>query len=314
MSRLLAALDKLPVDAQPTGQSSYRPPRQHRLPGLRAIATLLVWVLIIGGVVYLARLGNHKSSSASPTSSPSASARQSFGQDANNSSGRLEAGTGFPKPGTDEAPTRNLPAPPVPAGTGGYKFIAMTGSSPVTYDPCRPIHYVVREHDTPAGGDQTIRDAVAAVSKATGLEFIYDGTSDELPTSNRAVYQPVRYPNRWAPVLISWSDPKETPRLAGMVLGLGGSVSVSASGHSRAYVTGVVTLDAPQLTELGRRPDGAAIMREVVEHELGHLVGLAHVADPTQVMNPVEGDVFAYASGDLRGLAQLGRGSCHPEL
>ncbi|MDP9497989.1 MAG: M10 family metallopeptidase domain-containing protein [Actinomycetota bacterium] len=44
-------------------------------------------------------------------------------------------------------------------------------------------------------------------------------------------------------------------------------------------------------------------------HELGHLVGLAHVEDPGQLMHP-QGRIAAYGAGDLRGLAAAGSGPC----
>ena len=53
------------------------------------------------------------------------------------------------------------------------------GSSPIAYDPCRPIHYVIRESGSPPNGTQLIASAVASVSAATGLEFVYDGTTAE---------------------------------------------------------------------------------------------------------------------------------------
>lgn len=80
-------------------------------------------------------------------------------------------------------------------------------------------------------------------------------------------------------------------------------------------MTGGVTLDGPQLqTVLGER-GGKAEVRAVIEHELGHLVGLDHVADPTQLMNPdrVRGQV-PFGAGDLTGLALLGRGNCFPTI
>jgi predicted Zn-dependent protease len=52
-----------------------------------------------------------------------------------------------------------------------------------------------------------------------------------------------------------------------------------------------------------------------VLHEFGHLVGLDHTADPSQVMySEAQFNVQDYGPGDLRGLAQLGRQACVPEL
>ncbi len=50
-------------------------------------------------------------------------------------------------------------------------------------------------------------------------------------------------------------------------------------------------------------------------HELGHLVGLDHVDDDSQLLHPetVPG-VTDYAAGDLTGLSRLGQGPCVPEL
>ena len=81
------------------------------------------------------------------------------------------------------------------------------------------------------------------------------------------------------------------------------------------YLTGTVWLDGPDLTDIASRPDGAAEARAVIQHELGHLVGLDHVDDPTQIMNPTDNpDVTDFAAGDLHGLAELGRGRCFPEI
>ena len=68
--------------------------------------------------------------------------------------------------------------------------------------------------------------------------------------------------------------------------------------------------------DLAARPrDEAAVMQASGGHELGHVVGLDHVEDPTRLMNPVGGDeVTDFATGDLLGLAQLGRGRCFPEI
>jgi predicted Zn-dependent protease len=62
-------------------------------------------------------------------------------------------------------------------------------------------------------------------------------------------------------------------------------------------------------------PGGAGAVQAIIEHELGHVVGLDHVADPTQLMNPeLEPGVTGFGDGDRRGLALLGEGACFPEI
>ncbi len=155
---------------------------------------------------------------------------------------------------------------------------------------------------------------MAEVSAATGLRFVNDGTTSEGPSDERKPYQQDRYGHRWAPVLIAWSTPVESPRLEGKVAGFGGSVHVAASTHHSALVTGEVALDAPALEEIMQRPSGPLLVRAVIMHELGHVVGLDHVDDPKQLMNAENTGVTEFADGDRAGLAVLGSGACVPEL
>jgi predicted Zn-dependent protease len=48
----------------------------------------------------------------------------------------------------------------------------------------------------------------------------------------------------------------------------------------------------------------------VVLHELGHVVGLAHVDDARELMYRDNVGQTSFGSGDLTGLAALGRGRC----
>jgi len=123
-------------------------------------------------------------------------------------------------------------------------------------------------------------------------------------------HQQERYPNRWAPVLVAWSDPGESLRLVGDTAGFAGSFPFPV-GDDRVYVTGGVTLDGPQFNKIIGDEDGRVRARAVIEHELGHLVGLAHIPDSGQLMNPdgVKG-LATYGPGDLTGLNQLGKGPC----
>jgi hypothetical protein len=211
---------------------------------------------------------------------------------------------------------RGRPLPPPPEG-GPYGFVTFQtdGATPVAYDPCRLIHYVLRPDGAPAGGAEIVHAAIARLSEVTGLQFVDDGATDEAPSRDRQVYQPDRYGNRWAPVLIAWETEEQNPALTGDVVGEGGSVAVSLGDGPRIYLSGTVSLDGPRLGELLGGRNGEAAVRSVVLHELGHLVGLAHVDDAAQLMYPeARREVTDYAAGDLTGLARLGAGPCVPEL
>jgi hypothetical protein len=222
-----------------------------------------------------------------------------------------------PAPGVEAAPgPRGVPLPPPPEG-GAHAFVSFQadGVTPVAYDPCRPVHYVIRPDGAPRGGEQLVRDAVARVSQVTGLQFVYRGATDEAPVPGRELYQPDRYGRRWAPVLIAWETEEANPALAGDVVGEAGSVPASLGEGPRVYLTGTVSLDAPRFAEILRGRDGRSVARSIVLHELGHLIGLAHVEDQQQLMFPeARREVPDFAAGDLTGLAALGAGVCVPEL
>jgi Matrixin len=199
-----------------------------------------------------------------------------------------------------------------PAGAGGYAFLlAHADGSPVTWDPCRPVHFVVRPDGAPGGGDALVRWALGQISHATGLSFVDDGVTNEAPSSERASFQPARYGDRWAPVLIAWSNPVEWPPLAGGILGRAGPAPFGLMGKDdERFVSGQAVFNGPEV-DLQLRTGDDNKARAVLLHELGHLVGLAHVTDPYQVMFPTNDyPLPSYRSGDLRGLALLGAGRC----
>jgi predicted Zn-dependent protease len=80
------------------------------------------------------------------------------------------------------------------------------------------------------------------------------------------------------------------------------------------YITGQVVLDGPDLAR-AVAADEQAVVRGIIAHELGHLVGLDHVDAPDQLMYPeTDGTVTEFQAGDVRGLARLGAGACFPEI
>jgi hypothetical protein len=209
-----------------------------------------------------------------------------------------------------------LPSMRVPADPSFAFLLTQPASTePVAFDPCRPVHYVVRPDGAPAGGLELLPQALAEVSAATGLQFIDDGATDEAPAASRPNFLPDRYGDRWAPVLIAWSTPAEFSELSGPVIGLAGSEPVSADGDQLALVSGQVVLDADQLGEVLSLNGGRAVAVATITHELGHLVGLAHVSDQRQLMYPSARPLVAtFGRGDLTGLAALGLGRCFESL
>lgn len=222
---------------------------------------------------------------------------------------------GHPSAGVEaaDAPLGTPIDAPALGGTHAFTSTQLESGRPVAYDPCRPIHYVVRPDNAPWGGDALLRESFDRVASITGLQFVYDGPTDELPSRDRASFQPDRYGDRWAPVLITWETAQENTELIRNA-GLAGSASVGLPGEPRVYVTGTVVLDAADFEQMLAMPDGWELARSVVLHEVGHLAGLDHVNDPTQLMYPESGTALDYATGDLTGLAQLGQGPCVPGL
>lgn len=192
--------------------------------------------------------------------------------------------------------------PDVPRGEGSFSFLQTQRGSeePVGYDPCRPIEVLVNPAGAPPDYDELVDTGLDRTSAATGLSFVRVGLTD-----NRDVMTGP-FPRR-EPVLIAWATDDEVPDLAGDVAGIGGSVAVGQPGALR-YVTGRIVLDSDVFASFG--PDEQPFAQAIVDHELGHLVGLGHVDDPRELMYADNVGVTTYGPGDREGLARLGSVDC----
>ena len=221
-----------------------------------------------------------------------------------------------PAPSSSSQP---LGRPADPSATGGTHAFVRTQpgtSDPVAYDPCRKIEIHIDERTAPKGGRAIIDRAIAKVEQVTGLTLEIKGETTERASSDRAAYQPDRFGDRWAPVLLAWSDEDRTPALAGDVAGIGGSTALKTTDGPLVYVSGLVALDAPDLRHiLAEEQGGSQIVEDIVLHELGHLVGLDHVDSTDELMHP-EGqpELHGFQRGDLTGLTRLGQGPCISRL
>jgi hypothetical protein len=191
-----------------------------------------------------------------------------------------------------------------------FSFMATVGGRPVRWNPCEPIHYVVNLGAAPAGSLQDVQDAVLRISGATGIGFVFDGLSDEIPERARDVYQPDRYGDRWAPLLIGWVD----PRTSSFDFDPGGREAAGVAGPlypsrgpSTIFVSGVIAINVADPNPPGFGFEGA--QGPVVLHELAHVIGLGHYRAQGELMEPSGGGMTGFGPGDLQGLRELGRSS-----
>jgi len=218
------------------------------------------------------------------------------------------------------------PVAPVPAGPvsvsrpvsalGSAASYAFEGTNPdgtpYRWNPCAPIHYLISTANAPSPtAVADLRTAVGMVSAATHLSFVFDGTTGALPSSSWLSTAAIG-PDGWPPVLIGWEHAGQSDiNLSGYAAAgtMWQASSIVAGGTGFAMATGAIAFNVDH-TELSQG-FGVRSWGEAYLHELGHLAGLGHVNDPTQMMNPsIPGIAARYGAGDLAGLARLGSGSC----
>ena len=287
-----------------------RPRRRGNGPVI--VATVVVWALVMVGIVIgVSALGDAAAPDVPTADGSSALVRVA---DPDELPPPTTSGGVLPTPGFGEEPARLLRADPPTAPSDEYAFLETYGDGePVGWSPCRPIHVVVNLEDAPAGFLDELLSALGDITEITGLVFVYDGETTEQPDLSRAPFQPELYGDRWAPVLVAWTDDDKMSDMEEDVVGL--ALSESRGDLTTgvvARVSGEVYLD----TELRRYPDdptGQEAWVSVLHHELGHLIGLDHVDETDQLMYPEDsGRLRSYQDGDRTGLYELGQAACAP--
>ena len=213
-------------------------------------------------------------------------------------------------------PAPAVPSLPVakPAPAGEFR-IALTNAdgSAVRWNPCQPIRYVVNLQDAPPFAVVEAQRAAAVIEAASGLDLVYAGTTTERPL-RRSYTDVARYGVGWSPILISFATATEFPFGSSTASGYGQAVPTTdpATGK-RQYFTGQVVLRPGGWTEGGSSRNPLSLM---LRHELGHVLGLAHVGLTTEIMGTGgNGTARDWGVGDKQGLAKIGRpAGCLPVL
>ncbi|MEM9514830.1 MAG: hypothetical protein AAGA42_08220 [Actinomycetota bacterium] len=183
---------------------------------------------------------------------------------------------------------------PTPPSTGAHAFLYTNGPGYARWDPCTPIKYQINSERATPAQEQVVFDAIEEIELETGLDFAFLGRT----TAGLDQIVPPEID-----ALIVFGDPASMPILAGNVLGIGGGSFDPATGR---VTTGYVAVNTPSLFT-------SQIATTTVQHEIGHLVGLAHVSDPRELMFPEEIGTTEFGPGDREGLWRLGAAQgCFP--
>jgi hypothetical protein len=201
-------------------------------------------------------------------------------------------------------------------GAGEYRFLRVTPEGdPYRWDPCVPIRYEVNLAAAPPQALAEIRQAIERVTDATEYRFVYEGTTER--TADQQIgtaFQTGDTTSRWLPLLIAWVPHAHFDYLADTHRAAAFGMPKTGDGEQHAlYESGLIAVDSGGGLPVGfdaRFSEGVVLM-----HELGHVMGLAHVADGDELMWSPDVDgadrtpdlgLHDWGPGDRRGLEVLG--------
>lgn len=185
-------------------------------------------------------------------------------------------------------------------GSGSYAFMRVDGNGdPITWDHCSAIRYQVNPEYAPENWREIVDGAFDDVAEHSGFVFLDAGE-----TRNRVLsYAYTPGATRGEPVLIIWSSQGRLHGLQGDTIGLGGGASIEVDGRQR-LVTGSIALDRESHSRT-YDPLDTRTQQLVLEHEIGHVLGLDHVGDGRQLMAAAYTGQERLGAGDISGLEAL---------
>ena len=198
--------------------------------------------------------------------------------------------------GTAAGGTQTVHAEPAAVEAAGPEIVQGRGLHGSRWNPCRPISYLIEPQGGYDGSVADLRKAIQVVGAATGMTFVAATKEQGEPD-----------------VTVTWESPSTAPDLVGAVAARTRTTTVAHDGVLE-IARATVRLDRTTSIRAGFATSGPADWGQVYLHELGHVVGLAHVPGRTEIMNrAVSPDNHVLAAGDLSRLHQVGRAAgCIP--
>jgi hypothetical protein len=199
--------------------------------------------------------------------------------------------------------TTAAPAPrPVAADPSHFAFQSVDAQGrPARWNPCTEIRWAYNPADGPADAEALVTQGMSMLAEATGLRFRFVGTTTFEPQTGPA------NPPAGIDAVIGFGHRDRYPDFHDGTVGLGGFTSTPTE-QGPKIISGQVALDAGALKVLTPGFGGGRAQGSLLLHELGHMVGLDHVGDAHQTMNPAvtAASPAGYAAGDRSGLAKVG--------
>jgi hypothetical protein len=182
-----------------------------------------------------------------------------------------------------------------------------TSSTYMRWNPCQPIGFRVNINQAPNGALADMKEAMKRIGQASGLKFVYRGTTDGIPQSGG---------NSWYPadtqIVVAWIRKSQSSMFNSYPTAAAVGGAVSSGGFQQGddttiskIIRGAVVIDK---TMNFRGGFGKGYTRgDILLHELGHTMGLGHVGASKQIMyGRMTRGAARLNKGDLTGMEKRG--------